>query len=38
LYSGHTWATLGPTVSFNIAAASAVAAFLVAWLFIKPKK
>lgn len=37
LYSGHTWATLGPTVTFNIAAGAAGAAFLVAWLFIKPK-
>jgi PPP family 3-phenylpropionic acid transporter len=36
-YSGHTWATLGPTVTFNIAAASAGLAFLVAWLLIKPK-
>ena len=36
-YSGHTWATLGPTVTFNIAAASAGLAFLVAWFLIKPK-
>jgi PPP family 3-phenylpropionic acid transporter len=36
-YSGHTWATLGPTTTFNIAAASAGLAFLVAWFFIKPK-
>jgi PPP family 3-phenylpropionic acid transporter len=36
-YSGHTWATLGPTVTFNIAAASAGLAFLVAWFLNKPK-
>jgi PPP family 3-phenylpropionic acid transporter len=36
-YSGHTWVTLGPTVTFNIAAASAGLAFLVAWFLIKPK-
>jgi len=36
-YSGHTWATLGPTVTFNIAAASAGLAFLVALFLIKPK-
>jgi PPP family 3-phenylpropionic acid transporter len=36
-YSGHTWVTLGPTATFNIAAASAGLAFLVAWLLIKPK-
>ncbi len=37
LYSGHTWATLGPTMTFNIAAASAGLAFVVAWLLIRPK-
>lgn len=37
LYSGHTWATLGPTVTFNIAAGAAGLAFLVAWSLIKPK-
>ena len=36
-YSGHTWVTLGPTATFNIAAASAGMAFLVAWFLIKPK-
>ncbi len=36
-YSGHAWVTLGPTVTFNIAAASAGLAFLVAWFLIKPK-
>ncbi len=36
-YSGHTWATLGPTVTFNIAAGAAGLAFLVAWFLIKPK-
>jgi PPP family 3-phenylpropionic acid transporter len=36
-YSGHTWVTLGPTVTFNIAAASAGLAFLVAYFLIKPK-
>ncbi len=34
LYSGHTWATLGPTVTFNVAAAAAGLAFVVAWLFL----
>ncbi len=37
LYSGHTWATLGPTMTFNIAAASAGLAFLVAFFLIRPK-
>ena len=37
VYSGHTWATLGPTMTFNIAAASAALAFLVAYFLIKPK-
>lgn len=32
LYSGYTWDTLGPTVSFNIAAAAAGLAFVLAWL------
>jgi PPP family 3-phenylpropionic acid transporter len=36
-YSGHAWATLGPTVTFNIAAASAGLACLVAFFLIKPK-
>lgn len=36
-YSGHTWVTLGPTATFNIAAASAGLAFLVAFFLIKPK-
>ncbi len=34
-YSGHTWVTLGPTATFNIAAASAGLAFLVALLLIR---
>jgi PPP family 3-phenylpropionic acid transporter len=34
-YSGHAWTTLGPTMTFNIAAASAGLAFLVAWLLIR---
>ena len=34
LYSGHAWATLGPTVTFNIAAASAGLAFIVACLLL----
>jgi PPP family 3-phenylpropionic acid transporter len=37
LYSGHAWATLGPTITFNIAAVSAGLAFLVAWFLIKPR-
>jgi PPP family 3-phenylpropionic acid transporter len=37
LYSGHTWTTLGPTVTFNIAAATAGLAFLVAFFLIRPK-
>jgi PPP family 3-phenylpropionic acid transporter len=37
LYSGHTWITLGPTMTFNIAAANAGLAFLVAYFLIKPK-
>ena len=37
IYSGHTWVTLGPTAAFNIAAASAGLAFLVAYFLIKPK-
>ncbi|MHB8536025.1 MAG: MFS transporter [Sulfuricaulis sp.] len=36
-YSGHTWVTLGPTMTFNIAAASAGLAFVVTWFLIKPK-
>jgi PPP family 3-phenylpropionic acid transporter len=38
LYSGHTWATLGPTVTFNSAAASAGLAFVVAWLLIRRER
>jgi PPP family 3-phenylpropionic acid transporter len=37
-YSGHTWATLGPTMTFNIAAASAGLAFLVALLLIRHER
>jgi PPP family 3-phenylpropionic acid transporter len=37
-YSGHTWITLGPTMTFNIAAASAVLAFGVAWLLIRQER
>ncbi len=37
IYSGHAWLTLGATATFNIAAASAVLAFLVAYFLIKPK-
>ncbi|HEU5338444.1 MAG TPA: MFS transporter, partial [Sulfuricaulis sp.] len=37
LYSGHTWATLGPTVTYNIAAAAAGLAFVVAWFLIRPR-
>lgn len=36
LYSGHVWVTLGPTMAFNIAAASAGLACLVAYFLIKP--
>jgi len=34
-YSGHTWTALGPAMTFNIAAASAGLAFVVAWLLIR---
>ncbi len=37
-YSGHTWIALGPTMTFNIAAASAVLAFVVAWLLIRQER
>jgi len=37
LYSGHAWSTLGPTVTFNIAAGSAVMAFCIAWFLIRPR-
>ena len=33
-YSGHAWSTLGPAMTFNIAAASAGLAFLVALLLL----
>ncbi len=36
-YSGHVWTSLGPTLTFNIAAASAALAFLVTYFLIKPK-
>jgi len=35
-YSGHTWTALGPAMTFNIAAASAGLAFVVALFLIKP--
>jgi len=34
-YSGHTWVTLGPTTTFNIASVSAGLAFLVTLLLIR---
>lgn len=34
-YSGHSWATLGPTMTFNIAALFALAAFGVAFVMLK---
>ncbi len=36
-YSGHSWVTLGPTMTFNIAALLAFAAFVVAFLLPKTK-
>lgn len=37
LYSGHVWVSLGPKLTFNIAAASAALAFIVTYFLIKPK-
>ncbi|HEX9627357.1 MAG TPA: MFS transporter [Acidiferrobacterales bacterium] len=37
LYSGYTWETLGAGASFGIAAAAAAAAWVVAWLLIRPR-
>jgi PPP family 3-phenylpropionic acid transporter len=37
-YSGHTWATLGPTISFDIAAALAGLAFVVALLLLRERR
>jgi len=37
LYSGYAWDTLGPTMTFNIAAAAAGLAFVVAWFLIRPR-
>ena len=36
-YSGHTWATLGPGLTFAIAAAAAGLAWAVAYLALRPK-
>lgn len=36
-YSGHAWATLGPAMTFSIAAASAGLAFLISYYLFKPK-
>jgi PPP family 3-phenylpropionic acid transporter len=36
-YSGHAWATLGPAMTFSIAAASAGLAFLISYFLFKPK-
>ena len=36
-YSGHTWATLGSTMTFDIAAVLAGLAFVVAWLFLRER-
>jgi len=37
-YSGHTWATLGPVVSFDIASVLAGLAFVVALLFLRERR
>jgi PPP family 3-phenylpropionic acid transporter len=37
-YSGHTWATLGPTISFDIAALLAGLAFVVALLLLRERQ
>jgi len=37
LYSGYSWTTLGPPATFSIAAAAAAGAFLVTWVFIRPR-
>jgi MFS transporter, PPP family, 3-phenylpropionic acid transporter len=37
-YSGHTWATLGPTVSFDIAGLLAGLAFVVALLALRERR
>ncbi|MBI3899361.1 MAG: MFS transporter [Gammaproteobacteria bacterium] len=37
LYSGYAWGSVGPSGSFAIAAAAALAAFVVAWIGLKPK-
>jgi PPP family 3-phenylpropionic acid transporter len=37
-YSGHTWATLGPTISFDIAAVLAGLAFVVALLLLRERR
>ncbi|MBI5613053.1 MAG: MFS transporter [Gammaproteobacteria bacterium] len=37
LYSGYSWAVLGPTTTFNIAALLALAAFAVAYLLPKTR-
>ncbi len=36
-YSGQTWVSLGPAVTFAIAAAAAAAAFVVAYFLLKPR-
>ncbi len=36
-YSGHTWATLGPTISFDIAAVLAGLAFVVALFLLRER-
>ena len=37
-YSGHTWATLGPTISFDIAAVLAGLAFVVALFLLRERR
>ena len=37
-YSGHTWATLGPTISFDIAAVLAGLAFVVALVLLRERR
>lgn len=37
-YSGHTWAALGPTISFDIAAVLAGLAFVVALLLLRERR
>ena len=36
-YSGHTWLTLGPGMTFAIAAGAAGLAFVVVWVQLRPK-